>query len=44
MLLGLCFVWGNFLFDGIVEGMEENVEFFLLCGEVLCVSMVMMLV
>lgn len=25
---GLRFVWGNFVFDGMVEGLEESLEFF----------------
>lgn len=41
---GLRFAWGNFLFDGIVEGMEENVEFFSPRGEALRASMAMTLV
>lgn len=35
---GLRFSWGNFLFDGIVEGMEESVEFFSPKGEALRAS------
>lgn len=35
---GLRFSWGNFLFDGIVEGMEESVEFFSAKGEALRAS------
>ncbi|PTT77612.1 hypothetical protein DBR42_24855, partial [Pelomonas sp. HMWF004] len=35
---GLRFSWGNFLFDGIVESMEENVEFFSAKGEALRAS------
>lgn len=41
---GLRFSWGNFLFDGIVESMEENVEFFSPKGEALRASMAMTLV
>lgn len=41
---GLRFAWGTFLFDGIVEGMEENVEFFSPRGEALRASMAMTLV
>ena len=41
---GLRFSWGNFLFDGIVEGMEENVEFFSPKGEALRASLTMTLV
>ncbi len=36
---GLRFSWGNFLFDGIVESVEENVEFFSAQGEALRASM-----
>lgn len=36
---GLRFSWGNFLFDGIVESMEESVEFFSPKGEALRASM-----
>lgn len=35
---GLRFSWGNFLFDGIVEGMEESIEFFSSKGEALRAS------
>lgn len=35
---GLRFSWGNFLFDGIVESMEESVEFFSPKGEALRAS------
>lgn len=38
---GLRFSWGNFLFDGIVESMEENVEFFSPKGEALRASITM---
>ena len=36
---GLRFSWGNFLFDGIVESVEESVEFFSPKGEALRASM-----
>lgn len=36
---GLRFAWGNFLFDGIVESVEENVEFFSPKGEALRASL-----
>jgi hypothetical protein len=36
---GLRFSWGNFLFDGIVESVEENVEFFSPKGEALRASL-----
>ena len=36
---GLRFSWGNFLFDGIVESVEESVEFFSAKGEALRASM-----
>ena len=36
---GLRFSWGNFLFDGIVESLEESVEFFSAKGEALRASM-----
>ncbi|MBW8845331.1 MAG: hypothetical protein JF607_10185 [Burkholderiales bacterium] len=35
---GLRFSWGNFLFDGIVESVEESVEFFSAKGEALRAS------
>lgn len=35
---GLRFSWGNFLFDGIVESMEESIEFFSPKGEALRAS------
>lgn len=35
---GLRFSWGNFLFDGIVESMEENIDFFSPKGEALRAS------
>ena len=41
---GLRFSWGNFLFDGIVEGMEESVEFFSPKGEALRASMTLNMV
>lgn len=41
---GLRFSWGNFLFDGIVEGMEENVEFFSPKGEALRASITLTMV
>lgn len=41
---GLRFSWGNFLFDGIVEGMEENVEFFSAKGEALRASVTLTMV
>jgi hypothetical protein len=36
---GVRFVWGSFLFDGIVEGMEESLEFFSPEGKPLRASM-----
>ena len=36
---GLRFAWGNFLFDGIVESVEESVEFFSAQGEALRASL-----
>ena len=36
---GLRFSWGNFLFDGIVESVEESVEFFSPKGEALRASL-----
>jgi len=41
---GLRFSWGNFLFDGIVESVEENIEFFSAKGEALRASMSLNLV
>jgi hypothetical protein len=41
---GLRFSWGRFLFDGIVESMEENIEFFSAKGEALRASITMSLV
>lgn len=41
---GLRFSWGNFLFDGIVEGMEESVEFFSAKGEALRASVALTMV
>lgn len=41
---GLRFSWGNFLFDGIVEGMEESVEFFSPKGEALRASITLNMV
>jgi len=41
---GLRFSWGNFLFDGIVEGMEESVEFFSAKGEALRASITLNMV
>ena len=41
---GLRFSWGNFLFDGIVESIEENVEFFSPKGEALRASMTLNMV
>lgn len=41
---GLRFSWGNFLFDGIVEGMEESVEFFSAKGEALRASVTLTMV
>ncbi|MFG6428546.1 hypothetical protein [Roseateles sp. LYH14W] len=41
---GLRFTWGNFLFDGIVEGMEESVEFFSPKGEALRASITLNMV
>ena len=36
---GIRFSWGDFLFDGIVESIEENVEFFASTGKALRASM-----
>ena len=36
---GLRFSWGNFLFDGVVESVEESIEFFSAKGEALRASM-----
>jgi hypothetical protein len=36
---GVRFVWGSFLFDGMVEGMEESLEFFSPDGKPLRASM-----
>lgn len=41
---GLRFSWGNFLFDGIVESVEESVEFFSAQGEALRASMTLNMV
>jgi hypothetical protein len=41
---GLRFSWGNFLFDGIVEGVEESVEFFSAKGEALRASLTLNMV
>ncbi|MFG6457839.1 hypothetical protein [Roseateles sp. BYS96W] len=41
---GLRFTWGKFLFDGIVEGMEETIEFFSPNGEALRASMALTMV
>ena len=41
---GLRFSWGNFLFDGIVESVEESVEFFSAKGEALRASMTLNMV
>ncbi|MFN3303887.1 MAG: hypothetical protein ACK44A_09225 [Roseateles sp.] len=41
---GLRFSWGNFLFDGIVESMEESVEFFSAKGEALRASITLNMV
>jgi len=41
---GVRFAWGNFLFDGIVESMEENIEFFSNTGNALRASMTLNLI
>lgn len=41
---GVRFQWGKFLFDGIVEGIEENVELFSPAGNALRASLALSLV
>jgi len=41
---GLRFLWGRFLFDGIVESVEENVEYFSADGKALRASMTLNLI
>lgn len=41
---GVRFSWGSFLFDGIVESVEENVEFFSNTGHALRASMTLNLI
>lgn len=41
---GVRFSWGNFLFDGIVESIEENIEFFSNTGKALRASMTLNLI
>jgi hypothetical protein len=41
---GVRFTWGNFLFDGIVESVEENIEFFSNTGNALRASMTLNLI
>jgi len=41
---GVRFAWGNFLFDGIVESIEENIEFFSNTGSALRASMTLNLI
>jgi hypothetical protein len=41
---GIRFSWGDFLFDGIVESIEENIEFFASTGKALRASMTLNLV
>jgi hypothetical protein len=41
---GLRFSWGKFLFDGIVESIEENVDFFSADGKALRASMTLNMV
>lgn len=41
---GIRFSWGDFLFDGIVESIEENVEFFASTGKALRASMTLNLI
>lgn len=41
---GVRFAWGNFIFDGIVESMEENIEFFSNTGNALRASMTLNLI
>lgn len=41
---GVRFAWGSFLFDGIVESVEENVEFFSNTGKALRASMTLNLI
>lgn len=41
---GVRFAWGKFLFDGIVESMEENIEFFSNTGNALRASMTLNLI
>jgi len=41
---GVRFSWGNFLFNGIVESMEENIEFFSNTGNALRASMTLNLI
>lgn len=41
---GVRFLWGKFLFDGIVESLEENVEFFSADGKALRASITLNLI
>lgn len=41
---GVRFSWGNFLFDGIVESVEENIEFFASNGNALRATMTLNLI
>ncbi len=40
---GVRFIWGSFVFDGMVEGLEENIEFFSPQGKPLRASITMTL-